>query len=89
MVLVPQDEERANDPSSYRILTADSSGNFHDGSLSPGEYKAFAWESVDSSSKIYMDPDFTRPFEAEGPVVNLAGGGHADIKVRLIPGDAQ
>lgn len=89
VVLVPQDEERTNDPSSYPILTADSSGNFNDGSLPPGEYKAFAWESIDSSTKVYMDPDFTRPFEAQGSVVNLTGGGHAEIKVRLIPGEAQ
>jgi hypothetical protein len=89
VVLVPQERERAHDPSFYPILAADASGKFVGGNIPPGEYKAFAWESVDPGANVFMDPDFIRPVEAAASAVSLAEGGHADIKVRLILDEAR
>jgi hypothetical protein len=89
VVLVPQERERAHDPTLYPIFPADSSGKFAGSNIPPGEYKAFAWESVDPGEKVFMDPDFIRPVEAAASAVSLVEGGRADIKVRLILDEAR
>jgi protocatechuate 3,4-dioxygenase beta subunit len=84
VVLIPQEKERREDLSAYQRTTTDDFGRFTIGGLPPGEYRAFAWESVDSFNRIYMDPEFIGPLESKGSAVTLAESDRADIKLTLI-----
>jgi hypothetical protein len=59
-----------------------SPGKFAIREIVPGEYRAFAWESVEFN--LYMDPEFWRPLESKGVAITLAESGQADIKLTLI-----
>jgi hypothetical protein len=54
--------------------------------LTPGEYKIYAWEDVESGA--YLDPDFMKPFEAKGEAVTLREGDQKSLQVTLIPAES-
>jgi protocatechuate 3,4-dioxygenase beta subunit len=87
VVLVPQEKERRDRDSFYLTATTDFSGQFTLKSVTPGEYRAFAWE--DAEFGAWMDPDFMKPLESRGEAVSLPEGGRQSIQVNLIPADSQ
>ena len=81
VVLIPQEKERRLDLSAYPTAITDESGKFAIRDVVPGEYRAFAWESM--ADNVFMDPDFVRPLESRGVAVSLAESGQANIKLTL------
>src|SRR5262249_8896532 len=56
VVLIPKEKERREDLDAYVWATADETGRFTFGNVVPGEYQAYAWESLRVCC-AYMDPD--------------------------------
>lgn len=86
VILVPQDSDRKDDQFSYLKAFTDESGKFKIGDVPPGRYRAFAWETVDEYTNVYMDPYFIGPLESKGVALRLAESDSADIKLTLIVG---
>ena len=51
--------------------------------LTPGEYKAYAWEDIEIGA--YMDPDFMKPIEEKGEAVSLQKGEQKTLTLKVIP----
>ena len=81
VVLVPQELERKSLPQFYRTASTDTTGRFSLVNLTPGAYRVYAWEVVESGA--YMDPEFMRPFENRGEPVLVKESGKEDIQVKL------
>ena len=84
VILIPQEKERKENLAAYPKGATDDRGKFTIHDIPPGEYRAFAWDSVDNN--IYMDTDFIRPLESKGVTVTLSEGSQADINLILIAG---
>ena len=82
VVLVPQETERKSQPQFYRTASTDATGRFSLVNLTPGTYRVYAWEVVESGA--YMDPDFMRPFENRGESLMVKESGKEDVQVKLI-----
>jgi len=82
VVLVP-DAPRRQRSELYRNATTDASGRIHFDNVVPGNYKVFAWESVETGA--WQDPDFLRIHEERGKPVHIAEGGREMSEVRVIP----
>jgi hypothetical protein len=69
----------------YRVnektSTADASGNFVLENVAPGNYKAFAWETVERG--IWQDPNFMRSQEERGVPVHVDEGKLSNIDSKL------
>jgi hypothetical protein len=87
VVLVPQDKGRKDDRFAYLTATSDRTGGFAIHDVPPGEYKAFAWQAIDSVTNVYMDPDFIAPLETKAVAVTLGEGARANINLTLIAGN--
>jgi protocatechuate 3,4-dioxygenase beta subunit len=87
VVLVPQEKERRDREAFYLTATSDLSGQFKFKSVTPGEYRVYAWEDVEFGA--WMDPDFMKPLESRGEAVSVSEGGRLAIQVNLIAADAQ
>ena len=85
VVLIPQEKDRIDQQSFYRIGTTDQLGSLTLRSLVPGEYKAYAWEDVEPGA--YQDPDFMKPFESKGESVSVKEGDRLNVQLTLIPAD--
>ena len=81
VALVPDPAHR-NRSELYRSAATDSQGRFHFGGVPPGDYKLFAWEDVDSGA--WQDPDFLRPVEERGRLIQISPGGSANAGLRVI-----
>ena len=51
--------------------------------IAPGDYKLFAWESLDGSE--YFDPDFLKQYEVLGRQVHVEELAKLAIDTRVIP----
>jgi hypothetical protein len=71
VVLVPDVTLRQRS-SMYKFTTSDASGSFRIASIGPGDYKVFAWDSVETGA--WEDPDFLRSFEGRGQSITLREG---------------
>jgi hypothetical protein len=87
VVLVPQEKERRDREAFYLTATSDLSGQFTFKSVTPGEYRVYAWEDVEHG--VWMDPEFMKPLESHGEAVSVSEGGRQAIHVNLIAADAQ
>ena len=84
VVLVPEDRDRKEDHFAYLQATSDAGGWFTLRDVPPGDYRAFAWETLDTLNRVYMDPYFIGPLEGRGMRVTLAESDRADIRLTLI-----
>ena len=82
VVLVPEGARRGQ-PRFYRQALTDSAGRFSISSVTPGDYKVFAWEEIERG--MYFDPDFLQPYEDSGKPVHVEEGGNLNLEVELIP----
>jgi hypothetical protein len=83
VVLIPQDQQRREQPTNYKFATSDQNGVFSLTDLTPGEYKAYAWEDIEIGA--YMDPDFMKPIEEKGEAVSLEEGEQKTLTLKVIP----
>jgi hypothetical protein len=67
----------------YRNATSDASGRIHLEGVVPGDYRIYAWESVENGA--WTDPDFMRAYQNNGASIRVTEGGSASAEVRLIP----
>jgi protocatechuate 3,4-dioxygenase beta subunit len=82
VVLIP-DAPRRGQPRFYRQAKTDANGKFTIASVTPGDYKLFAWEEVDRGA--YLDPDFLQSYEDSGQSVKVEEGGSSNVQLELIP----
>ena len=80
VVLVHDDELRYR--VQERFTTSDATGRFEFENLAPGNYKAFAWTTVDRGA--WNDPDFMRNFESLGVPLRIEEGGRNSLDLRVI-----
>jgi len=81
VVLVPDPVHR-NRSELYRSVMTDSQGRFHFGGVTPGDYKLFAWEDVESGA--WQDSDFLRPFEERGRLIQVKSSGSTSADLIVI-----
>jgi protocatechuate 3,4-dioxygenase beta subunit len=82
VVLVP-DGARRGQPRFYRQALTDSGGRFTISSITPGDYKVFAWEEIERG--MYLDPDFLQLYEDSGKSVHVKESGNLNLQLDLIP----
>jgi hypothetical protein len=58
-------------------------GHFNFRGLSPGDYKLFAWESIELGA--YTNAVFLQPHENMGESLHMTEGSHNSMQVDLIP----
>src|SRR5262249_34951072 len=66
VVLIPAQRQRGD---LYKSTTTNPTGGFSLRGVTPGEYKLFAWQGIDTGA--YQDPDFLKRFEDQGEPVSL------------------
>jgi protocatechuate 3,4-dioxygenase beta subunit len=82
VVLVP-DAPRRGQPRFYRQALSDSGGRFTISSVTPGDYRLFAWEEIERG--MYLDQDFLQAYEDAGKAVHVEEGASLSIPLDLIP----
>jgi hypothetical protein len=82
VVLVP-DIRRRQRSDLYKVVSTDSAGRFRMQNLSPGDYKLFAWESVETDA--WEDPDFIQVYESAGRLVRINEGTGENVQLAVIP----
>jgi hypothetical protein len=82
VVLVP-DMARRQRSDAYKTAITDASGRFQLASIPPGEYKAFAWNSVEDGA--WQDADFLRHYEDLGMPIHIVESGAVRISLPVIP----
>ncbi|HET9217978.1 MAG TPA: carboxypeptidase-like regulatory domain-containing protein [Terriglobia bacterium] len=84
-VLIPdQDRSRAE---LIKTAQSDQDGKFTFRGITPGSYKIFAWEGIETNS--YLDPDVISQHEQQAKAVRILEGQKLVSEVRMIPVKAQ
>ena len=83
VVIIPQDQQRKEQQTYYKFVASDQNGAFSLTGLTPGDYKAYAWEDIEIGA--YMDPDFMKPIEEKGEAVSLQEGEQKTLTLKVIP----
>jgi hypothetical protein len=81
VVLIPDPPHRQR-LDLYYSLGSDASGRIHLDSITPGDYRIFAWQ--DAPTDAWQDPDFIRAYEDRGRPLHIGEGSHVDVELRLI-----
>jgi hypothetical protein len=79
-VLVP--ERARNRVDLYHSAETDRDGKFSFEGIAPGDYKLFAWESIEENS--WFDPEVIRRFESRGKSVHVGESSKQAVEVKLI-----
>jgi len=81
VLAAPQGEE-AGVLSFYTLATVDEHGAFEMNSMTPGEYRLYAFE--DLASGAWFDPEFLQPYAERGTPVDLKAGSKLEVTVQAI-----
>ena len=81
VVLVP-DRVRRHRPDQYRATTSGADGRFSVVGIASGEYKLFAWESVETNA--WVNPDFMANYEQYGLGLSVGSNEKISGQVRAI-----
>jgi hypothetical protein len=79
-VLIPDLRGRAD---LYRAATTDQTGRFSIRGITPGDYKLFAWESLENFG--YFDPEVLRRADPLGKAIQVAESAKISMETRIIP----
>jgi hypothetical protein len=71
----------------FRSTSTDQLGRFFLEGIPPGDYKVFAWESIEPGA--YTSAEFLQPFENRGESVHFTEGSRQTVKLDLIPKAAE
>ncbi len=82
VTLVPDPPHRS-EMRLFKSTTTDQLGHFVLQGIAPGDYKLFAWESIDPGA--YKSSDFLQPFENRGKSVEITEGSTLSVQLDLIP----
>jgi uncharacterized surface anchored protein len=83
VVLIPTAPKRREQFQFHQTVTTDQSGRFTLKNLSPGDYKLYAWEDVETGA--WMDPEFLQPVESKGKDVTIREGSRESVDLKAIP----
>jgi protocatechuate 3,4-dioxygenase beta subunit len=83
VVLVKDNDPRAEDDQRLETTTTDQYGKFEISGIPPGRYKAIALGRGDSDS--YGDPDFIKPYAAKADSVDVSAGSTASLQLKVNP----
>jgi len=84
VVLVPnQNRDRAD---LFKSATSDQAGRYNMRDVAPGDYKLFAWESLDGSE--FFDADFLKQYEVLGKSVHVDESAKLAVDTKVIPAAA-
>ena len=78
-VLVPDSRGRTD---LYKTATTDQSGRFVIRGVTPGDYKLFAWEALETYG--YFDPDLLRRSETLGKPAHVAESSNLSVEGKII-----
>jgi hypothetical protein len=67
----------------FKTATSDADGKFHFEGITPGNYRVFAWEDIQSGD--WFDPEVMRAFEYRGVSVRIDEGDSKTVEPVLIP----
>jgi len=67
----------------FRAVTSGANGHFTIRGVPPGDYKVFAWESIESYG--YFDPDLLRRDEAKSQRIKVQESDKITVSVKMIP----
>jgi hypothetical protein len=81
VALLP-DQKHRSEFRLYKASTTDQYGHFELRGISPGDYKLFSWEEVESEA--WEDPEFLKPFEGKGETVSFQEGQQQSINLTAI-----
>jgi hypothetical protein len=81
VVLVPERERERADH--YLTAKADRAGKVDIKGIPPGDYKLFAWESIEENS--WFDPEVIRQFEAKAKSIHVGTASSQTMELRVIP----
>jgi hypothetical protein len=81
VVLVPDRGRHSRDL--FKQATTDARGNYRFTNVWPGDYKLFAWESIETNS--WHDPEVLKGFERDARPVRVRESASETIDARLIP----
>jgi hypothetical protein len=79
VVLIPAFSNR---PDLHRTVTTDGSGRFTFQGVAPGNYKVYAWKTLEPFQ--YFDPEFMREFADKGTPIHIEGPSPTTADVTLI-----
>jgi hypothetical protein len=80
MVLIPDQHRDRNDL--FRNTTSDSNGKYTLRGIPPGEYKLFAWDSMEQYA--WFDPDVLAKFESQGKPVHVIESSNQTIDLKVL-----
>jgi hypothetical protein len=80
VVLVPNAGRKRFDL--YKSTVTAGDGRFRFQNLTPGDYKLFAWDDVETGA--WQDPDFIRNYESKGLLVHIAEKSKEDVQLNVI-----
>ena len=83
MVLVPERARFRRDL--YRTTTTNQHGLFSLPGIAPGDYRVFAWESIEEFA--WFDPEILAKFDARGRAVRITETSNEKLDLRIIPAD--
>jgi 5-hydroxyisourate hydrolase-like protein (transthyretin family) len=83
VVLIPRSEKRRTQSRFYKFTTTNPSGQFTLKNVDPGEYRACAWEDVETMA--WMDPEFLKPYENKMTALSVEPGARAALQLTAIP----
>jgi hypothetical protein len=83
VVLIPDRARYRTDLHKY--ATTDANGQFTLNGVPPGDYKAFAWESIEEFG--WFDPDVVSRSETRGRAVHVTETSSETLDLRMIPGE--
>jgi hypothetical protein len=71
---------RPGHASLYPTATADAQGHFSFPSITPGQYKVYAFEETEPTA--HWDPALIKQFESRGESIDVGEGGHATVPLK-------
>jgi protocatechuate 3,4-dioxygenase beta subunit len=81
-VLAAPQGEMAGVLSFYSLATVDEHGAFELNSMTPGEYRLYAFEDLEYGA--WFDPEFLKPYAERGTPVELKAGAKAEVTLQAI-----
>src|SRR5262249_2386616 len=67
----------------YKVVSSDNAGRFRMQGVTPGDYRLFAWESIEQGA--WQDPAFIGNYENVGRPIHIYEGTSENIQLPVIP----